>query len=226
MNFTNTSTGSINTYAWTFGDGTSSTAPGPSHVYSAAGVYTVSLTVTGSGGSNTKTVPGYVTVTAPPSVDTSPPTAPSALAASAAGSAAINLAWQASMDNVGVTGYRIERCQGAGCTAFGQIATSTGTTFSNTGLAAGVSYSYRVRATDAAGECQRVLEYDHGRDDACRDGTGCRFQRHSDLGDRALDGEFLERLDGNDQLVCLEFRRRYDKPGAESQPCVFGRRRL
>ena len=126
MNFTSTSTGSISAYAWTFGDGTSSTAPGPSHVYSAAGVYTVSLTVTGSGGSNTKTVPGYVTVTAPPSVDTSPPTAPSVLAASAAGSAAINLVWQASMDNVGVTGYRIERCQGAGCTAFAQIATSTG----------------------------------------------------------------------------------------------------
>ena len=44
----------------------------------------------------------------------------------------------------------MERCQGAGCTSFAQIATPTATTYSDTGLAAG-SYSYRVRATDAAG---------------------------------------------------------------------------
>src|SRR6185312_11920897 len=31
-----------------------------------------------------------------------------------------------------------------------QVATATGTTFNNTGLAASTSYSYRVRATDAA----------------------------------------------------------------------------
>ena len=49
-----------------------------------------------------------------------------------------------------MTGYRVERCQGAGCTSFAQIATPTTTTYSDTGLAAG-SYSYRVRATDAAG---------------------------------------------------------------------------
>jgi len=41
MNFTNTSTGSIASYAWTFGDGTSSTAQSASHVYSAAGVFSV-----------------------------------------------------------------------------------------------------------------------------------------------------------------------------------------
>ena len=65
VNFTNASTGSITSYAWNFGDGTSSTAASPSHVYAAAGVYTVSLTVTGAGGSNTKTNTNYITVTAP-----------------------------------------------------------------------------------------------------------------------------------------------------------------
>ena len=64
MNFTSTSTGSINTYAWTFGDGTSSTAQNPAKTYTTAGSYTVALTVTGTGGSNTKTVPNYITVTA------------------------------------------------------------------------------------------------------------------------------------------------------------------
>ena len=60
--FTNTSTGSITSYAWTFGDGGTSTAASPSYTYAAAGVYTVSLTVTGPGGSNTQTRNNYVTV--------------------------------------------------------------------------------------------------------------------------------------------------------------------
>src|SRR2546422_128691 len=63
----------------------------------------------------------------------------------------INLAWTASTDNVAVTGYKVESCQGAGCTTFAQIATVTGTAYNNTGLTNGTSYSYRVRATDAAG---------------------------------------------------------------------------
>ncbi|MBO0884418.1 MAG: hypothetical protein J2P17_29620, partial [Mycobacterium sp.] len=54
-------------------------------------------------------------------------------------------------DNVGLTGYQVESCSGAGCTDFAQIATTNGTTttYTNTGLTPG-SYSYRVRATDAA----------------------------------------------------------------------------
>jgi hypothetical protein len=81
--------------------------------------------------------------------DTTPPTAPTNLTAAASGTQ-INLSWTASTDNVGVTGYRVERCQGAGCTNFVQIATPTTTSYSDTALGAG-SYSYRVRATDAAG---------------------------------------------------------------------------
>lgn len=83
--------------------------------------------------------------------DTSPPTSPSNLLATANGSNTINLAWTASTDNVGVTNYLVERCQGAGCTSFVQVGTSSGTTYSDTGLSSGISYSYRVRATDAAG---------------------------------------------------------------------------
>ena len=84
--------------------------------------------------------------------DTTPPTAPANLAASASSSSAIGLTWTASTDNVGVTGYRIERCTGSGCSSYAQIGTTTtATTFSDTGLTASTSYSYRVRATDAAG---------------------------------------------------------------------------
>lgn len=83
--------------------------------------------------------------------DTTPPTAPSGLTATAASSTQINLAWTASTDNVGVTGYKVERCQGAGCSNFAQVATPAGNSFNDTGLTASTSYSYRVRATDAAG---------------------------------------------------------------------------
>jgi hypothetical protein len=85
-----------------------------------------------------------------PGGDTQPPTAPSGLTTTVNGSQ-INLSWTASTDNVGVTGYLVERCQGAGCATFAQIATPTTTTYNDSGLATSTSYSYRVRATDAAG---------------------------------------------------------------------------
>src|SRR5882672_9206645 len=79
----------------------------------------------------------------PPPPDTVAPSAPAGLSATAASASQINLAWSASTDNIGVTGYRVERCQGAGCTTFAQIAAPAGTTFSDTGLAASTSYSYQ-----------------------------------------------------------------------------------
>jgi nitrogen fixation protein FixH len=82
--------------------------------------------------------------------DTTPPTAPANLKAAASG-AQINLTWTASTDNVGVTGYRVERCQGAGCSNFAQIATPITTSYSDTSLTANTTYSYRVRASDSAG---------------------------------------------------------------------------
>jgi chitodextrinase len=95
-------------------------------------------------------VSGCNNPSAPPP-DTTPPSAPGGLTATAVSTSQINLSWTASTDNVGVTGYKVERCQGAGCSNFGQIATPTTTTFNDTGLTASTSYSYRVRATDAAG---------------------------------------------------------------------------
>src|SRR6266480_6245318 len=86
-----------------------------------------------------------------PASDTQAPTAPSNLTATAVSGSQINLSWTASTDNVGVTGYPVERCQGVGCTSFAPIVTAAGTTYNDVGLAANTSYSYRVRATDAAG---------------------------------------------------------------------------
>ena len=89
--------------------------------------------------------------TSAPAGDTTPPTAPANAAATASSTSQVGLSWTASTDDVGVTGYRVERCQGAGCGSFGQIASVAGSSYTDTGLSAGTSYSYRVRATDAAG---------------------------------------------------------------------------
>jgi hypothetical protein len=98
------------------------------------------------------TFAGWEGGTSPTAVpDTTPPTAPAALTAVASVGGRVDLAWGPARDDVGVTGYLVERCQGAGCTTFVQIATTSGTTYTDTGLAANTSYSYRVRAQDAAG---------------------------------------------------------------------------
>ena len=72
------------------------------------------------------------------------------LAATVFSGSQIDLAWTAATDNAAVTGYQIERCAGVGCATFAQVGTSAGVTFPNTGLSPSTSYSYRVRATDAA----------------------------------------------------------------------------
>jgi probable HAF family extracellular repeat protein len=84
--------------------------------------------------------------------DTTPPSAPSGLTATTPGTGQVGLSWTAATDNVAVTGYLVERCQGPGCASFAQVAApaGTGTTFTDSGLASSTSYTYRVRATDAA----------------------------------------------------------------------------
>ena len=64
--FQNTSTGSITSYAWAFGDGGTSATASPSHVYQIAGTYTATLTVAGPDGSS-DTAQATITVTAAPS---------------------------------------------------------------------------------------------------------------------------------------------------------------
>ena len=61
--FTDLSAGNPTSWSWTFGDGGTSTAQNPSHVYNAIGTYTVSLTATNAFGSDTETKTGYITVT-------------------------------------------------------------------------------------------------------------------------------------------------------------------
>ncbi|MFC5645938.1 glycoside hydrolase family 6 protein [Kitasatospora cinereorecta] len=76
--------------------------------------------------------------------DTTAPTAPTGLTATAATSSSVSLAWTAATDNVGVTGYDVYR----GATL---VASTSATSYTDSGLSAATAYSYTVRARDAAG---------------------------------------------------------------------------
>ena len=67
VSFTNLSSGATN-YAWVFGDGNVSASANPVNTYTNPGVYSVSLTAFGSGGTDTLTLSNYIVVAAPPPV--------------------------------------------------------------------------------------------------------------------------------------------------------------
>jgi len=75
--------------------------------------------------------------------DTQAPSTPANLTANAVSSSQINLNWSASTDNVGVTSYEVYR-NGA------LVGTSNSASYNDTGLTASTSYSYYVKAKDAA----------------------------------------------------------------------------
>src|SRR5688572_18940728 len=83
--------------------------------------------------------------------DKTAPTVPSGLSASAVPAAQIDLAWNASTDNVGVTGYRVLR-DGV------HVATTSATTYADSGLVYSTTYTYSVAAFDAAGNASAASD--------------------------------------------------------------------
>ncbi len=110
-----------------------------------AGSYTYEVqAVDTAGNSSAFSVPATATTQTPPTV-------PGNLTATATSATQIHLSWTASTSAIGLANYVVQRCQGVGCSNFAQIATPVGTTYNDTGLSAGASYSYEVQAVDTAG---------------------------------------------------------------------------
>ncbi len=84
------------------------------------------------------------------SATTGTPSVPGSLATSGATEVKLTLTW--TDGTADETGFRIERCTGAGCVDFTEITTVAANTitYSNTGLSPSTSYSYRVRAYKSA----------------------------------------------------------------------------
>jgi chitodextrinase len=137
--------GAVTAWAWSFGDGAFGAGPTITHVYSAPGIYTASLTVTDNDGSTNAT-------TAIVTVQGRAPEAPTNLSATALSRTSIRLTW--TNGTVSQSGILIERCLGAACSEFDQIGTAAGTAASvtDTGLARRTTYTYRVRGRNVYGE--------------------------------------------------------------------------
>ena len=60
VNFSDQSEGVIDTWQWDFGDGSNSSEQNPEHIYTEVNIFTVTLTVTGPGGSNTLVKENYI----------------------------------------------------------------------------------------------------------------------------------------------------------------------
>jgi uncharacterized repeat protein (TIGR03806 family) len=86
----------------------------------------------------------------PPAADTTAPSVPANLTATAGGDSSIDLTWTASTDTGGsdLSGYRIYR---DGATTPVATINAPTTNYSDTGLSASTQYSYAVRAFDGAG---------------------------------------------------------------------------
>jgi chitodextrinase len=119
----------------------------------------------------------------PPAADTQAPTAPANLSATGHTSGSVSLTWNASTDNVGVTGYDVYR-NGA------KVGSATGTSFTDSGLAASTSYTYTVKALDALGNASAASNSVTAATDA--DGTGT-----TDPGDNETAASYEAEAAGN-----------------------------
>lgn len=99
----------------------------------------------------------YELVNTPPS-DTTPPAFPTGavLTATPASPTQINLSWPSATDNIGVTKYELLR-KGPADTSYNVIASPTTTNYPSNGLSASSTYSYQVRALDAANNPSAIL---------------------------------------------------------------------
>ncbi len=113
----------------------------------AASTHTYRVTAYDIAGNESAAV-GPVSGTTQPPPDTTAPSVPGNLAISATTSSSISLSWSASTDTggSGLAGYRIYR-DGSGT----PLASVSGTTYTNSGLAAASTHTYRVAAYDVAG---------------------------------------------------------------------------
>ncbi len=80
------------------------------------------------------------------------PTVPSNFRTTVIKTNQIDLAWNASTDDLAVQHYDIERCQGNNCTTFSRINKTAAINYSDKNLLEDTGYSYRVRAVDYLGK--------------------------------------------------------------------------
>jgi len=95
VSFSDTSRGTVSSYAWLFGDGSASAVKSPQHTFINPGKYIVQLTVTGPGGKDSLRHSDTIVATAPPTIIT--PTILS-FTTKPVSATSVNLTWHAAVD--------------------------------------------------------------------------------------------------------------------------------
>lgn len=93
-----------------------------------------------------QSIPALLTVSTP---DTISPSVPTGLQSLSITATSVNLGWNASTDNIGVSTYNVYRNGNL-------VGNTASTTYSNTGLTSGQSYNFAVRAMDASGNLSNL----------------------------------------------------------------------
>ncbi len=141
VTFSEQSIGTATSWAWSFGDGGTSNQRNPTYTYNHAGSFTVALTVSGPGGSDSETKTSYIQVSEPL------PATPQINAIANVGLDDVyTISWS---NSANATGYTVQEQHNGG--SWSTIHTGAALTVNLTDQADG-DWCYRVRATNAAGD--------------------------------------------------------------------------
>lgn len=151
VSFTDLTTGTVTSWLWDFGDGTTSSQQNPSHIYETMGNYTVSLTVTNAAGSDTKTKDNYIGATDYGLTYTVTASAGEGGTITPSGSLEVSYRASQAYTITPNTGYHIASVSGCGGTLTGNIYTASSVIADCEVMASFAVNTYSITASASAG---------------------------------------------------------------------------
>ena len=152
VSFTDVSTNNPTTWLWNFGDGTTSLAENPTHTYTSAGTYSVTLTAGNAAGSDTTTKNDFITLTGNAGPTIGPLTQRYIVRQTVGATTAMRLTWSATdPDGDGVSRYALHYSKDGGTTWTKIRLSSPLSTSAKFNAAVRQPYLIRVKAWDSLG---------------------------------------------------------------------------